>query len=119
MVRSGKGLTTSLTLRTKKPNKKQKSRISITGITNQYFRKFLRKFNNSPYLGYKKKQVHNEPTEAYFLLINHIYRQIKSKKHVRLHNKGVRSDVNRKKRINKTIGHVSKTIQSGITSLNV
>ena len=50
-------------------NKKQKARFSITGITNQYFRKLLNNFNNSFYLSYKIKQVHNEPTEAYFLLI--------------------------------------------------
>ena len=39
---SGKGLTTSLTLRTKIPKKKQHSSIASTDITNQYFRKFLK-----------------------------------------------------------------------------
>ena len=43
---SGKGVTTSLDLRTKSPNKKKKSWIAITDITNQYFRKFIKKFNN-------------------------------------------------------------------------
>ena len=60
----GKGLTTSLALRNKGPNKEQKSRFSITDITNKYFRKFLKKFKNSPYLGYNSKLVHNEPTES-------------------------------------------------------
>ena len=60
----GKGLTTSLALRTKIPNKKRKARFYITDITNHYFSKLLKKFNNSPYLGYKSKRVHNEPTEA-------------------------------------------------------
>ena len=54
MVRSGKGLTVFLTLRTKRPNKKQKARTDITDITNQYFRKLLKEFNSSLYLGYKK-----------------------------------------------------------------
>ena len=62
MGRSVKFLAASLALRTKIKNKKQKERISISEITNQYFRKFFMEFNNSPYLGYKNKQVHNEPT---------------------------------------------------------
>ena len=55
----GKGRATSMYLRTKIPNKKQKSRFAITDITKQYFRKLLKKFDNSPYLGYKSKQAHN------------------------------------------------------------
>ena len=52
-------MTTSLDLRTKSPNKEQNSWIAITDITNQFFRNFPKEFNNSPYMGYKKKQVHN------------------------------------------------------------
>ena len=55
MGRSGKGLTNSQT--------RKNSRTSITDITNQYFREFLREFRILPYLGYKSKQVHNEQTE--------------------------------------------------------
>ena len=69
---SGKGVTTSLTPSTKSPNKKKKSRIAITDITNQDFSKFLRGFKNSPYLGYKKKPGHNEPIEAHLFLIKQI-----------------------------------------------
>ena len=50
----------------------------------------LKKFNNSPCLGNKQKQVYNEPTEAYLFLIKHITKQIKSKMHIRLHIKGVK-----------------------------
>ena len=50
---SAKGLATSLTLKTKYPNKKQKARTAITYITNQYFRNLLREFNNLPYPDYK------------------------------------------------------------------
>ena len=42
----GKVLTTSLILRTKSSNKKQKERSVITGITNQDFGKLLKNFNN-------------------------------------------------------------------------
>ena len=57
-------MTTSLDLRTKIPKNKQKARIAITEVTNQVFKKFLKEFKNSPYLGYKSKHVHNEQTEA-------------------------------------------------------
>ena len=56
---SGKGTNTSLYLSTKTPNKKKKSSITITEITNQDFSKFLQYFKNPPYLGYKHKQVYN------------------------------------------------------------
>ena len=51
---AGKEMNNYLALRTKRLNKKQKARISITDITNQYFRRFLKSFNNLPYLGYKR-----------------------------------------------------------------
>ena len=60
MGRSGEGLNTSMYLRTKMTNKKQKTRFAITDINNQGFRKFLKKFKNSPYIGYNSKQVNNE-----------------------------------------------------------
>ena len=44
MVRSGKGLNTSLFLRAEIPNNKQKARFAITDITDQDSRKFLKKF---------------------------------------------------------------------------
>ena len=43
---TGKGLTASLALRNKTSNKKQKERFSMTEITKQDFRKFLKKFGN-------------------------------------------------------------------------
>ena len=82
MGRSGKGLNNYLALRTKSQNKKQKARFAITEITNQDFRKFLNKFNNAPYIGYKIKQVRNEPTEAYFFPIKNITKLMKSKRNI-------------------------------------
>ena len=73
-------MTTYINLRTKRSNKKQKSRFAINDITNQDFRKLLRKFNNSPYLGLKSKQVHNEPTEAYLFLIKQITKLMNNKR---------------------------------------
>ena len=118
MVISGKYLTTSLNFSNKSPNKKQKSRTAINDITNQYCRKLLKQFNNSPYLGYKKKQIHNEPTEAYFFLIKQVPKLIKIDKHVFLHTKTVKSDADGKKCINETIGNINETIQYGINSMN-
>ena len=60
----GKGINISLAPRTKRPNKKQKARFAITDINNQDFRNFLKKIKKTPYLGYKRKQLHKEPTEA-------------------------------------------------------
>ena len=68
----GYGLATSLDLITKRSNKKQKARFLISDITKQNFSKLLKNVDNSPYLGYKSKQVNNEPNEFYFLLIKHI-----------------------------------------------
>ena len=82
MGRPGKGLNNSLDLRTKRSNKKQKARFDITDINNQEFRKFIKKFNNLPYLGYKIKYVHIEPMEAYFFLIKHITKPIKRERQV-------------------------------------
>ena len=75
-------MNTFLDLITKITNKKLSAGFTITGVTNQYFRKFLKKFNNSPDIGYNKKQVHNEPTEAYFFLIKHISKIMKIVRHV-------------------------------------
>ena len=88
----GKGMTTSLAIMTKRTKNKQKARFAITEITNQDLKKFLKKFKTSPYLGYKSKQVHNEPTGAYFLLIKHINNLIKIERYVRLCTKRVKSD---------------------------
>ena len=68
-----------------------KSRCAITGITKQDYRKFLKKFNNSPYLGYKSKHVHNEQHEAYLLLIKQIINIIKIKRHVWICTKFIKS----------------------------
>ena len=54
------------------------------------------------------KQFHNEPTEAYFLLIKQIYKLIKIKKHVPLCVKRVKSDVDRGECVNKTIEQENK-----------
>ena len=47
MVRPRKGMTNSFALRTKRLNKKQKARFTITDITKQDSRKLLMKFDNS------------------------------------------------------------------------
>ena len=78
-------MTTYMYLSTKRSNKNQNTRFSITDITKQYFSKLLKKFDNSPYLGYNIKHDHNEPTEDYFFLIKHITKLIKSERYIQLH----------------------------------
>ena len=105
----GKGLTTSLDLRTKNSNKKQKSRSAITDINNKDFSKLLKKFKNSPYIGWKSKQVYNKPNEAYFFLIKHITNIMKNKRWVQP--KILKLGVNKAiRKFNETIGHVNETI---------
>ena len=78
----------------------------------QDFRKFINRFEHSPYLGYRSKQLHNEPTEAYFFIIKYITKKIKSEKHVQLRTRGVKLSVKGKiGHLDKTIGHVNKAIQ--------
>ena len=61
MRRSGKGLTTSLTLRIKRrPKKRKNSRSTITENFLQDFMKLLEEFKDLPYIGYRKKQVMGE-----------------------------------------------------------
>ena len=75
----GKGMTNFLALRTKISNKKQKAGFDITDISNQDFRKFLKRFNSSSYLGLKIKQVHNIATEVYFFPVKYITKIMKSR----------------------------------------
>ena len=103
MGRLGKRVTTSLDLRTKRSNNKQKSGFSITDITNKDFRKLLNKFKNSPYLGYKNKQDYNEPTKAYILITKQITKLMKTERQFRTNFL--------KSGVNKRIGHVNKAIQ--------
>ena len=78
----------------------------------------IKKFRNSNDLGYKQTQFHNEPTKAYFLPMKQITNIIKSKKHIWLRTKEVKTDVNETKHANKPIGNVNKTIQYIINSMN-
>ena len=109
MGRSGKGLTTSLTFSRKGINKKQKARNTITDITNQYFSSFLKEFKILPYIGYNRKQVNNEPNEAHFFLIKDISKLIKSKNHVPLRTKIIKSDVVKTICVDKTIENINET----------
>ena len=102
----GKGMNTSLVLCIKRSNKKQKASFYITDITNQDFRQLLKNFDNSLYVGYKSKQVHNEPTQAYFFLIKQITNLMKSERHFLIRTKFVKSGAN------ETIVHVNIAIQS-------
>ena len=77
--------------------------IKISGI-------FFGRFNNSPYLGYKIKQVHNEPTEDYFFPIEHITKLMKSESGV--WSNFLKLVVNENiRRINKAIIHINEEVK--------
>ena len=80
--------------------------------------KLLKDFSNYSNLCYRSKQIHNEPNEAYFFLINHISNRIKINKHFRIFTKGVKLDFDITKCVNKKIGFVIETIKSVITLTN-
>ena len=81
----------------------------------------LKKISKSPYLGYRSKQVHNEPNEAYLLLIKHINKLIKSESNVRLSTKVIKSIVNEIiVNFNKTVVCINKATQSEeLESMNI
>ena len=54
-------------------------------------------FKNLTHLGYKKRQVQNKPTEYYFLIVKHIYKLPKIKKHVTIRTQRVKPGVFKKK----------------------
>ena len=89
---------------------RKKLKFSITDITKQYFRKLIKGFKISPILGYKKKHVHNQPTEVFLFLIIQDSKQIKTKRDIWLLTKGVKLDVGKSKHANKTIGDANKTL---------
>ena len=64
------------------------------------------------------KQFHNEPTEAYFLLIKQVSNLSKNKKRIWLCTKRIKSAIDKTKRINATIGYGNKTNRYGITLMN-
>ena len=73
----------------------------------------MKKFDHSSYIGYKSKQVHNEPPDTYFLIIKYSTNIIKIKRHVQTHTKGVKWGINEIIRhVNETVEHVNKRIQS-------
>ena len=85
-----------------KSKQRKNAKTSITDITDQYFRQFIKEFLKPPNVCYKKKKAHIEPTKAYLFLIKQFYKRIKSKNHVWPRTKIVKSDSNKK------IGQVNK-----------
>ena len=67
LVRSGKGLITSLGLKIKaRPKKCKKSRYAIKKISKNNLSKIIKEFDKLPYKGYKRKRTKHEPPDSYF-----------------------------------------------------
>ena len=71
----------------------------------------LEEFKDLLCIGYRKRQVKNEPTEVYFFLVRQTYHLHKNKKHSLLRNEIIKSGVVNNK-------HVNIAIQYKITSIN-
>ena len=73
MVRLGKGVTISLTLKTSRISiNKINARTANTDIVPQYFMMLLQEFKDLPYLGYRNRKVKKEPAGSYFFLVKKI-----------------------------------------------
>ena len=69
LVRSGKGLITSLGLKTNVWSKKIKTaRYSITNVSMKYLSNIINEFERLPYKGYVRKRPKHEPTDSHFYL---------------------------------------------------
>ena len=107
MGRSGKELTNSLTISTiRRSNKNNNTRTYYTEVVPKYFINILEEFEDICYLGYRKRKIKNDPTEAYFFLVKQIYQLLKNKMNVLLRNKNTNSVVINKKHVNKMIKSV-------------
>ena len=71
--RSGKGLITSLVLKSKKrPKKYKNSRYAVVNVSKKDHSRFIREFENFPYEIYDKKRPKHEPSGIYFYLGRHL-----------------------------------------------
>ena len=59
----------------------------------------IEELKDLPYIGYIKRQVKNQPTEAYLFQVKQIYQLLKNKKHIILQNKIITSGVVNKKHV--------------------
>ena len=67
---SGKGLITSLGIKTiVQPKKGKKSRCVITNVSMNFISKIIKTFENLPYKGYVRKRPKHEPTDSNFCLV--------------------------------------------------
>ena len=71
--RPGKGLITSIGIKTSvRSKKRKKARYAITNVSMKYLSKIIKDFEKLPYEGYVQKRRKNEPTDSYFYLAIHI-----------------------------------------------
>ena len=91
---SGNRVANSFTLSTRRrSNKKHKAVTENTDVVPQYFMRILEEFKDVPSLRYSKRQVKNDPNEAYFFLAKQMYHIIKNKRHVLLRKKMIKSGI--------------------------
>ena len=95
--RSGKRLTTSITLRNSgRSTNKRKASNTNNEVVTKYFTKIIEKFKDIPYLGYRKRWVKNDLTEAYFFLAKQIYQLLKNNRNIISHEKRLNMAVSTK-----------------------
>ena len=69
LLKSGKGLITSLGLKAKaRPNKCKKARYAIVNVSKKVLSMIFSEFEKILYESYERKRPKNEPTDSYFYL---------------------------------------------------
>ena len=111
MVRSGKGLITSLGLKAKaRPKKHKKARYAIRNVSKKDFSKIIRKFEKLPYESYERKSPKHEPTESYSYLARQLAKCMMRADALNLHIYPVRTEMTATKQIPNS--HVCSTDKS-------
>ena len=79
--RSGKGVTVSLTISTRKrSNNNKKVRTSTNDVALQKIGEILESFKDIPHPVYMRNQSKNQPTKSYSFIVKHISKVLKIKK---------------------------------------
>ena len=98
--RPGKGLITSLGLKTVgRPNKNKKSRYTITNVSLKDNSKIIKEFEKLPYKGYMRKRPKHEPDDSYFYLAIQIAKCIMRADDLNSHIESLRTEITSTQRI--------------------
>ena len=111
LVRSGKGLITSLGLKSKaSPNKYKKARYAIVNFSKKDLSNIIREFDKLSYKSYERRGSKHEPTDTYFYPEIHLAKCMVRADYLNTDNYPVRTEITGTKHI--PASHVCSTYKS-------